>query len=511
MKNQKKIIFYILFVFLTAAACRQEIDRPNILFCISDDQSWAHTSFAGAKEIETPAFDRIAETGIYFENAYTAVPSCAPSRAAILTGQDIYRLKEGGLLFGALSREFPVFTELLKDAGYEIAYTGKGYAPAKKDKEGYYQNPLGRQYDSLKLKAPPGVLNTDYAGNFQLFLEQNKEQPFFFWYGSKEPHRNYSEGIGAENGKNLNRIEVPKFLPDAPEIRKDFADYYFEIEWFDQHLQRMITLLEEKGELENTLIVVVSDNGKPFPRAKATLYEYGTHMPMAVSWPAKISAGRKVADFISFTDLAPTFLELAGVEPSPQMTGRSFTDILYSGKSGWVDSSRNQVVTAIERHTYARRGGLPYPSRAIRKGDWVYIRNFEPDRWPAGAPDFKSPHQGVYGDVDRGLSRTYMLENKDSEKTEPYFELAFGKRPAEELYNLQEDPFQLRNLADEDSLKNQLDQLKNALTNYLQETNDPRMSGESPWDNYPYYFQDFTERSKLPVSERDTLINGLLQ
>lgn len=494
-----------------ANACRQAPQRPNILFCISDDQSWAHTSFAGAQELKTPGFDQVAKSGIYFENAYTAAPSCAPSRAAILTGQEIYRLKEGGLLFGALSKEFPVFTHLLRDAGYEVASTGKGYAPAKKDMEGYYQMPFGKKYDSIKNDAPPGISNLDYAANFKSFYQQRSDKPFFFWYGCSEPHRYYSEGIGLRNGKNLNDVVVPGFLPDSISIQKDIADYYFEIEWFDQHLHKMIRFLEEQGELENTLILVTSDNGMPFPRAKATLYEYGTHMPLAISWPASINPGRTVKDFISFTDFAPTFLDIAGIDVPEQMTGKSLKEILYSDESGWISNQNLEVVTAIERHTYARRGGLPYPSRAIRMADWVYIRNFEPSRWPAGAPDFKSPHQGIYGDVDRGLSRTYLLENQNSEHIRPYFEMAFAKRPAEELYDLSKDPYQLNNLANNNDFHEQKEQLKAALLDYLKSTGDPRVDNESPWDHYPYYFNDFPQRFKLPVGERDSLVEGYWQ
>ncbi|MGK7395648.1 MAG: sulfatase family protein [Candidatus Cyclobacteriaceae bacterium M3_2C_046] len=506
-----KFHFTFALMVLVLLSCQKKKAPPNILFCLSDDQSWAHTSFAGAAQLHTPGFDRVAANGIYFENAYTAAPSCAPSRAAILTGQEIYRLKEGGLLFGALPDEFPVFPQILKKAGYQIGYTGKGYAPARFDLEGYWQDPLKQNYDSIKLDPPPGIYQVDYAANFRTFLEKNRGEPFFFWYGAIEPHREYAEGIGKEHGKSLDHVNVPGFLPDSPQTRKDVADYYFEIEWFDQHLQQMLNMLEEFGYLENTMVVVASDNGMPFPRAKATLYDYGTHMPLAISWPAQTPKGRQVKDFVSFTDFAPTFLELAGLDVPEQMTGRSFSNILFTDKEGQVDPDRNQVITAIERHTYARRGGLPYPSRAIRQGDWVYIRNFEPNRWPAGGPDFKSPHQGIYGDIDRGLSRSYLLENKEKEQVKPYFQLAFGKRPADELYNLKDDPFQLNNLAEGPNHQEQLDQLKSALMIYLEKTNDPRTAGDAPWDDYPYYFQDFPSRFDLPVAERDSLIDGYWQ
>ena len=180
---------------------------------------------------------------------------------------------------------------------------------------------------------------------------------------------------------------MPAFLPDNSETRSDIADYLFEIEWFDKHLVNMIALLEEKGELENTIIIVTSDNGMPFPRAKANLYEYGTHMPLAIMWGNKIKAGRTVDDFIGAIDFAPTILDLAGIEIPDGVTGKSFRNILESEKEGMIDNKRDKIVTAIERHTYCRPGGLPYPVRAIRKGNWTYLMNFEPDRYPAGHPN----------------------------------------------------------------------------------------------------------------------------
>jgi N-sulfoglucosamine sulfohydrolase len=510
------LLGWTLLTCMMLAGCDHpgETAKPNILFCISDDQTWIHTSIMGTKEINTPGFDRIAREGILFENAYTAAPSCAPSRAAILTGQEIYRLKEGGLLFGALSEEFQLFPKMLETAGYHIGYTAKDYSPANKTLQGYWQNPLGEAFNAATIKNPPeGIYGIDYAENFRQFLDGNRSlgKPFFFWYGCVEPHREYGSGIGRANGKDPRNIKVPGFLPDSMVVQEDMADYFFEIEWFDRHLQRMIKLLDEQGELDNTIIVVTSDNGMPFPRAKANLYEYGTHMPLAIRWGDHIKGGRKVKDFVSFTDFAPTFLEAAGLDIPAEMTGNSLMEILLSDRSGFIEADRNRVVTAIERHTYCRPGGFPYPSRAIRKDNWVYIRNFEPERWPAGHPHFYSPHQGFYGDIDAGPTRSYILENKDDPDLSFYYRLACEKRSGEELYDLDTDPYELNNLAGNPSYGNELKELREELFAYLEETNDPRMMEASPWDDYPYYFQAYEKRAELPVEKRDTIINGVIR
>jgi N-sulfoglucosamine sulfohydrolase len=286
-------------------------------------------------------------------------------------------------------------------------------------------------------------------------------------------------------------------------VRSDIADYYFEIEWFDTHLGRMIKTLEEAGELDNTIIIITADNGMPFPRSKTTCYDYGTHMPLAICWGNKIKKGARIDDFISFTDFAPTLLEAAGIDVPEDISGNSFLDIMLANKSGQVDSTRNRVFTALERHTYCRPDGMPYPIRTIRKDDWLYMVNFEPDRWPAGDVDFSSPHQGFYGDIDAGPTREYLIANKDKPLVKYYYDLSVSKHPEVELYNVKSDPFQLSNLASKDEYFDLCNELRAELFAYLKKTNDPRVDGLSPWDNYPYYFKGFDKRHLKPIGDRD--------
>ncbi len=500
-----KLSFTVLLItLLLLIGCQSKIEKsPNILFCISDDQSYIHTSFQGTQEISTPNFDRVANSGVFFNNAYCNSSSCAPSRASILTGKNIWELEEGGLLFGALPEKYATFSHLLKQIGYVTGRTGKGYKPAKL-KAPYHSQPIAQSFDEHTMDAPQGIFKTDYSRNFNdFFSKRDKNKPFFFWYGSKEPHRYYKPGIGAESGKDISKIEVPGFLPDNEVVRNDIADYYFEIEWFDMHLGRMIKTLEEAGELDNTIIIITSDNGMPFPRSKTTCYDYGTHMPLAICWGNKIKGGAKVDDFISFIDFAPTLLDAAGVTVPEDMTGKSFLDVLLANKSGQVDPTRNSVFTALERHTYCRPDGMPYPIRTIRRDDWLYMVNFEPDRWPAGNADFISPHQGAYGDIDAGPTRQYLIENKDNPSVKYYYDLSVAKHPEVELYDVKSDPFQLYNLASKDEYADLCNALRSELFTYLKKTNDPRAVGLSPWDDYPYYFQGFDKRHLKPVGERD--------
>ncbi|OHB49536.1 MAG: hypothetical protein A2Y10_03810 [Planctomycetes bacterium GWF2_41_51] len=455
--------------------------RPNIFFCISDDQSWLHAGAYGDKVVKTPNFDRIAKEGVLFTHSFCSSPSCTPSRAAVLTGQEIWRLGQGSTLRGTLFKnQYKVYTSLLEEAGYLVGFTGKGWAPGNTKAGGWgNQNPVGKQFNS---KAAPsslkGIAATDYAENFKEFLNTRKEeQPFCFWFGPKEPHRDYDIGSGLKSGKKLADVRVPESLPDATETRSDILDYYMEIEWYDKHLGRMLKLLEDKDELDNTLIVVTSDNGMPFPRAKANLYDMGVHMPLAVCWGKSVKGGRVVDDFISHTDFAPTFLAAAGLEVPAEMTGRSFLDILLSKKQGRVDSQRDFACSAIERHSICRPDGMGYPMRAIRDRRWLYIRNYEHDRWPAGDP-------GKFGDCDDGPTKAYIIEHQNDPKVMPLFEKAFGKRSTEELYDVKNDPGQINNLADEPAFAETKKMLQQKLFQYQQKTSDPRAQGKSPWDNF---------------------------
>ena len=447
--------------------------RPNILFAISDDQSWADTGANGNPAVWTPTFDRIAREGVLFAHAYCSSPSCTPSRAAILTGQAFSRLGEGGNLWSTLPARYPVYPNLLERAGYAVGHTGKGWSPGDVGAGGRKRNPAGPHYK-----------------NFETFLEGTpKGKPFCFWFGSLNPHRPYEKGSGLASGRRLSDARVPPFLPDAPEVRSDLLDYYTEIERFDREVGTLLRALERRGELDNTIVVMTSDNGMPFPRAKTNLYDSGARLPLAVRWPVRVRPGRRVEDFVSFPDFAPTFLEAAGLKPLPEMTGKSLLPILTSGKSGQVERSRDRVYIGRERHTPTRPGGVGYPMRAVRTRDYLYIRNLEPDRWPAGDPE-------EYGDIDGGPTKAWMKAHREDAGVRPLFDLSFGKRPSEELYDLRRDPHQLRNAAERPDLSRVKRRLGRDLDRWMKRMGDPRASGEGEvFDRAPYR----TPRRQAPL------------
>jgi len=459
-------VYALLIVFNISGSVLAQ--RPNILFCLSDDQSYPHASAYGEPVIKTPVFDRIAKQGILFTQAYCAAPSCTPSRSAILTGQDIWRLGQGGQLFGTLPAEHAVYTEMLSKSGYHVGYSDKGWAPGRVNAGGRKSNPAGTKFKNFQ----------------EFFANAPNDKPWCFWFGSRDPHRGYKKGSGISSGMDPAKVRVPKIFPDTDEVRSDICDYFLEIQRFDSQVGEMLELIKQAGQIDNTLVVITSDNGMPFPRAKANLYDLGTRMPLAISWPKQISANRKVEDFVNLTDLAPTFLEAAGIKPPKEMTGRSLINLLKSKKSGIVEPRRDAVYTGRERHAWCRIDGKGYPARMIRTRDFLYIRNYEPDRMPAGIYQIKT-NEGHYGDVDYSPTKEVMIaDNSD----DVLFKKAFGKRPHHELYDCKKDPYQLNNLASDPEYRSTLNELSKRLTKHLKATGDPReTTGKAPWDDWPYY------------------------
>jgi arylsulfatase A-like enzyme len=486
--------------------------RPNILLAIADDYGWPHAGAYGCRFANTPVFDRIAAEGVVFDNAFCPAPQCSPSRAGLLTGLNMWQLDEAGVLWGLLPARYDCYPDLLAEQGYFTGLTGKGWGPGSVEDSGRPHNPAGPSYDARKCQPSTRCMSrNDYPANFADFLAARPAgAPFCFWYGAKEPHRPYEAGSGLRAGKQLADVDVPAHLPDCDEVRSDLLDYALEIERFDRDLGRMLDQLEALGELENTLVVITGDNGFPFPRAKANLYENGQHVPLAIRWGARVPGGRRVSDFVSFIDLAPTFLEAAGVPPRQPMTGRSLLPILCSSQAGRVDSSRDVLFTGRERHAYCRPDNRGYPCRAIKTDRFLYLRNYEPDGWPAGDPDH-------YGDVDPGPSKTYLLEHRQEEGVRELVEATFGKRPAEELYAA-EDSANLGNLAADPSYADIKRELAERLERTLTEQGDPRMAGQgSVFDSYPYYgrmggdgewggpvFPGFHEQGKYNTALRPT-------
>ncbi len=491
---KKRLLTWCLWLFTAMAADA----RPNIFIAISDDQSWPHCSAYGSKMVQTPNFDRVAKEGVLFTQAFAPSPGCSPSRAAFLTGRNTWQIEHAGTHASYFHPKYVTFPDRLAASGYSVAHTGKGWGPGNFAKLGRVHNPAGPRVTSPK--------KAGYVASFEHFLKEEREagKPFCFWFGSKDPHRSYEKGSGLGKGKRLEDAEVPPFLPDTPEIRSDMLDYAFEVERFDSDLGQMLDLLEKSGELENTLVIVTADNGIPIPRAKANCYEYGIHMPLAIRWGKEVPGGRVVDDLVGFVDLTATLYEVTEVSPPTAfpIVGTSLARLLRSDAAGVVEPERRAVFSARERHSSSRFRSLSYPQRCVRTHDYLYIHNFKPERWPAGpaqkydrakfSKDGKllsgqlgDPHGG-YHDIDACPTLTYLIEHREDPAIGKYLEMAVGKRPAEELYDIAKDPGCLTNLALNPNHRTTLEALRTRLFDYLRETEDPRVMGDGDvWETYP--------------------------
>lgn len=483
MKVRPLVLGWMLCAQVLSAA-----ERPNILFCITDDQSWAHAQANGDPIVQTPAFDRVAAEGLRFVNAFCDAPTCGPSRSAILTGQPIWRLEEAANIWSTLPARFATYTEELKNAGYQVGYTGKGWGPGRLAPGGRTDNPAGSVYNTRKTQPPfRSIRNIDYAANFADFLSGLKnDESFCFWLGTSEPHRAFASASGRRTGKNPEKVVVPPIFPDNDIVRNDILDYLVEIEHADTMFARAIATLEQRGLLKNTIVVVTSDHGMPFPRGKATLYDDGTRVPLAIRWAAGIkNPGRVIPGPVNLSALAPTFLEAAGLIVPEMMCARSLLSLFRDE----FNEPTSAAFIGFERHSGARAGGKGYPSRAIRTENFLYIYNFEPDRWPAGSPDPSVCNRLIpYGEYDSSPTKTFMVENQFVHGVADLAQLAFGKHPAEELYDVRSDPHQMRNLAgDLDHLTIQ-QALREELFGHLRNTKDPRVIGGTiDWDYLPHY------------------------
>lgn len=355
--------------------------RPNILFLFGDDWAWPHASCLGTPGIQTPTFDRLVREGVLFRNAHVAAPSCAPSRAAVLTGQWHWRLEAGVNLHGTLLGKFAVYSELLKQAGYFVGSMGKGYGP------GFVVEHTGN------------VAGATFKAFSQFLAARPKDRPFCFWFGSRHPHRSYKAGSGAAAGIDPAKVAVPPHLPDNQMVRNDIADYYLAAQAFDQEAGQLVAALEKTGALDDTL-----------------------------------------------------------------------TGMERHARTGRTDGTRE---------------GVGYPMRTLITKDFHYIRKFRPQRWPAAdpvelVPKFAQIAMNTYAtapDCDAGPSKAWIVTHGRDPQTAPFYERAFGKRPARELYDLRTDPYELKNVAEDPAYAATVKSMGDRLMAELKATGDPRVTG----------------------------------
>lgn len=523
------LILGIAYQLTLVAETTSKKKAPNILFAFADDwgrfaSAYQKTEREGSLQevIHTPTFDQVAKKGVLFKHAFVTAPSCTPCRSSLLSGQYFFRTGMGAILQGARwDASIPSFPLILRDAGYHIGQTYKVWTPGSPSDgpygaRAYEYESQGRRFNQfsqnvtrmmsrgLTVDEAKNVLFEEVLGNLESFLEARPDgAPFCYWFGPTLVHRKWVQGSGKKLwGIDPDRLKgrMPKFLPDVPVVREDLADYFGEIQAFDTALGLILRRLREMGELENTVIVVSGDHGAPgFPNGKCNLYDFGTAVPLAIHWPGQ-PGGRVVEDFVNLMDLAPTLIDMAGLRVPSIMTGRSLVPQLSSEKQGWIDPSRDWVITGRERHVAkARDGGLPYPQRALRTKDYLYIHNFEPARWPFGDPiNLDGPKEpsleeltqntfATFGDCDASPTKAFLVSQRKSHEFGKLYEMAFLPRPREELFLLKSDPDQVKNLAYEPAYLAIKEKLRRQLMVELRRVGDPRVVENPPRYEKPPY------------------------
>lgn len=545
--NPQRLAFFLSLLLGAGLLASPAADAPprwNILFVFADDWGRYASCYQGLDGrptlndiVKTPNVDRVAREGVLFKNAFVNAPSCTPCRSSLLSGRYFFNCNRGAILSGAVWDEsIPTFPLLLRDAGYAIGKSYKVWSPGTPadapfggqkyafEKQGrlpqhFSMNAIPLVKSGLSVAAARDMILAQVRGNFDDFIASRKPgQPWHYFFGPTTTHRKWVKG----SGKSLWGIEpdalkgkLPKFLPDVPEVREDVADYLGECQAVDAYVGVLLKRLEETGEADRTLVVLSGDHGMPgVPSGKCNLYDMGVSVPLVIRVPGG-KAGRRIDDYVCLPDLAPTFMEIGGVKLPEGLYGRSLLPLLRSERSGQIDPARDWVVTGRERHVgTAREGNLPYPMRALRTAEFAYIRNFAPDRWPMGdpkgvtataTPSFAALQDETYtafADMDSSPTKAWLVTHRNEPEWQWHFEFAFGKRPAEELYDVRRDPDQVKNLAADPAYAKEKTKLGQRLTDLLTAANDPRIMEAPPRFEQPPFVEIKGKRNARPEAVR---------
>jgi len=431
---------------------------PNLVLIIADDMAWDDCGAYGHPSIRTPNLDALADAGMRFDRAFLACSSCSPSRSSLITGT--YPHETGAEeLHWPLPEDRNTFARELREAGYWTAAAGKWHlGEAARD-----------HFDLIRgARAPEGPNAEEDAYNgpasgcgawVPTLRDRPRDRPFFLWLAAVDPHRGYQSNTIPEPHEPQDAI-VPPYLPDVPETRADLALYYDEIARMDYFIGRVLEELEAQGVADETLVLFISDNGRPFPRCKTTVYDSGIRTPMIARWPGRIPEGTVCDALVSSVDIAPTFLTVAGIEPPETMSGREFSR-LFADPSASV---RPYVFAEHNWHDYTAL------KRAVRDERFKYIRNHDATI-PLTPP----------ADAVRSPTFTVMKERYRAGLASPAESLCFRKaRPYEELYDLETDPHELNNLAADPNHQETLERLRAALDAWQERTRDELPAVLSP-------------------------------
>lgn len=430
-------------------------ERPNVILIIGDDISWDDFGCYGNASARTPSVDRLAAHGIRFTNAFLTASSCSPSRSSIVTGRYPHNTGAASELHRPIAWNVPRFPALLREQGYYTVLSGKNHMSQERPPAG--EEPQPEPFEVVDTGKAPGNKG-GHANWVKQLQERPRDRPFFFWFASFDAHRPWDADKDWDEAAygpkhDPGKMRVPRFLIDDAATRSDLASYANEVTRLDHYIGRVLTELENQNILENTLVFVLADNGRPFPRAKTRLHDSGMKTAMIAHWPAGIKrAGAISSGVVSSIDLAPTILELAGAEIPASIQGRSLR-AMFADPGARV---RRFAFSEHNWHDYAAN------ARAVRDGEYLYIVNFRPELpWQGPADSVRSPsHASLQAARDEGSLSPAQRD------------VFLAPRPAEELYRVTDDPDQLKNLAQDSAHAAALRRLRDVMTRWREETAD---------------------------------------
>ncbi|PSW16608.1 sulfatase [Photobacterium rosenbergii] len=446
---------------LAAEPAKSEQTAPNILLITADDMDYGSLGVTGSTVPEiSPNLDRLANQGIRFNNAFVTVSVCEPSRGVMATGR--YIQNSGIWGFYPTTQNIPTLAEELKDGGYTVGILGKVNHSTPKYVDDYVWD-----YSKDKADIGSGRGPKLYRKHLEAFIDsaQANDKPFFMMANSHDPHRpyfvdspNYERG-GKQRPSRIYKpeeIQVPSFLPDIPGARKELAQYYSSVKRLDDTVGEMMSVLEEKGVSDNTIVLFLSDNGIAAPFAKSNVYRNSNHTPFFVRWPEKINASVDDEHFVSMVDLMPTLLEAADLEVPDSLDGRSFLPVL----KGESQAERDYVFTQYHENA----GGRIFPMAAVQNSDWLYI--FNP--WAVGGRVYKTSANN---------SGTFKAMKKLADENPEIKERVefFLNRTVTEFYDLRKDPDAKVNLADKKEFKEQQMKMVELMRQHMEQYNDPML------------------------------------